>query len=102
MLGARRGWAKREESACCANSQSAEQSLRSRTSTVKCAAKALRRCRAISVMALVMAGWSAAAPDQQPAMPPVHIEILVVHDYWQTNCYLVWGPNRKALVIDPG
>ena len=69
---------------------------------MRCVARALSRSLPVALCVLAMAGCSATAAEQSAAMPPVHIEILVVHDYWHTNCYLVWGPNRKALVIDPG
>ena len=62
----------------------------------------LSRSAILALVTLAMVVSLAWSGDQPIAMPPVHIEILVVHDYWQTNCYLVWGLSRKALIIDSG
>jgi len=60
---------------------------------------------------LIVLLWGITALAQQPVarpadptiLPPeARIYHLVVEDFWQTNCFIIAGKNREAIVIDPG
>ncbi|OPZ87571.1 MAG: putative metallo-hydrolase [bacterium ADurb.Bin429] len=70
----------------------------------------MRQIGRLSVTLIVLL-WLVTVQAQQPAavptdpviLPPeAQIHHLVVEDFWQTNCFIIAGKNREAIIIDPG
>jgi|GEM_PF-549444 len=56
------------------------------------------------LLAGALAAFAAPAkPKFKPALPPkTQIYRIVTTDYFEENCYLIVGPDRKTIIIDPG
>jgi len=58
----------------------------------------------VLMLVLAVLGASAQAPaPKEPVLPArAKIHTIVVEHFWQVNTYILVGPNKQAIIIDPG
>jgi len=61
----------------------------------------------LSGLILLLLGSMLLAEDNSTAKEPIlssdtKMRVVVVDKFWQTNCYILYGKNNQAILIDPG